>query len=306
MPQVAEWDPGVAAAAAKKNAIIVTFGTPKTGKTQLATSTKLDWYGVHLDPNDNLNEHLLARSKKYPEAWTAQPLWIPPTPYRLLTDELAQKNVESVEKYAADARLRARETGRPGLFVIDGGKRLKGYVEKWKLGESTTLGFRAEKGQSGGPAQVEYAKSNAYFNDIVNAFVGSPLHVMVTFEAREIWRQGEGRNRVPTGKYEPKMSGGKDNEISYTLNALIETLVEAVPGPVVENRQTWNYVHKIRFEYVGFAGMSFLRGRTMPATSFDELLDLLHSNIPADTLLDEPHEIQRMEMGGLEPEDVAE
>ena len=298
-----EWNPVTAAAEAKKNAIIIEFGVPKSGKTKLGTDTKLDLYIAHLDPNDNLNEHLLARHEKYPDAYTEQPLWIPPTPYRMLTREIAQQYVEKVEAYAAAARARAANTGRPGLFFLDGGKRLKGYVEKWKLGESSTLGFRAQAGNTG-PIQIQYAESNAYFNDIINAFVGSSLHVVVSFEAREVWVptvDDRGRTtRKPSGKYEPKMSSGKENEISYTVNALIETLVEAEKGAVVDNRQMWNYVHKIRFEYLGFVGMSHLRNRTMPSPSFDELLDLLHSNIPAETVLDTPHEIVRMDMSGVE------
>lgn len=299
-----DWSAEVAAREAKKNAIVVAFGTPKSGKTELGTSTSLPWYGIHLDPNNNLNEHLLARHTTYPDSFTANPLYIPPVPYRLLTKDLAQQYVEQCVQYIADAQRRAIDRNEPGLFLIDGGKRLRGYIEKWLLGESTTLGFRAEAGQSGGPATVEYAKSNAYFNDIINSFVGTPLHVVLTLEAREIWRDSvddRGRKkRVPSGKYEPKLSGGKDNEISYTLNALIETLVEVENGPVVDNKQTYSYVHKIKFDYVGFVGMDFLRGRTMPSPTFDQLLGLLHSNIPADTVLDAPHEIQRMDMSGLD------
>ncbi len=298
-----DWSADLAAEQAKKNAIILLYGTPKTGKTGLGTSTKLPWYGVHLDPNNNLNEHLLARHRLYPDAYTAQPLYIPTLPYSALTKELCQGWIEQIQQYAADARRRAEDRGESGVFLIDGGKRLRGYIEKWLLGESTTLGFRAEAGQSGGPIQVEYAKSNAFFNDLINSFVGSPLHVVLTFEAREKWvltQDDRGRKtRQPSGKYEPKMSGGKDNEIAYTINALIETLVEAVPGPVVDNKQTTNYVHKIRFDYVGFVGMDYLRGRTMPTPTFDDLLALLHSQIPAEQVLDEPHEVQRMDMSGL-------
>lgn len=299
-----DWSAQLAAEEAKKNAIIIAYGTPKTGKTAMGTSTAMPWYGVHLDPNNNLNEHLLARHQQYPDAYTAAPLYVPIMPYKMLTRELAGQYVEQIEEYAADARRRAMERDEPGLFLIDGGKRLRGYIEKWLLGESTTLGFRAEAGQSGGPATIEYSKSNAYFNDIINAFVGSPLHVLLTFEAREKWVDStdeRGRKkRIPSGKYEPKMSGGKENEIAYTVNALIETLVEAEPGPVVDFKQTYQYVHKIKFDYVGFVGMDFLRGRTMPTPTFDDLLALLHSNIPAEQVLDAPHEIQRMEMAGLD------
>lgn len=302
---ITEWSAAKAAQEAKKNAIIVVYGTSKTGKSTLCASTHLPLYVAHLDPNNNMQEHLLARQAQFPDAWTAAPLFIPPTPYKMLTQEMAQHQVETLEQFAADARARALTLDEPGVFVIDGGKRLKGLVEKWKLGESATLGFRAAAGTHG-PSPIEYAESNAYFNDIVNAFVGSNLHLIITYEAKANWvdyTDDRGKKaRKPNGTYSPKMSGGKDGEISYTLNALMETLVEAEKGPVVENKQTYRYVHKLRFDYIGFVGLSYLRNRTMPAMGFDQLLELFHQNIPADELLDPVHAVQREEMDdGLTP-----
>jgi hypothetical protein len=300
-----DWSYDNAVKAAHRNKIIGVYGTPKTGKSQLAISTHLPLYVAHLDPNNNMQEHLLARHAKFPDAYTAEPVFIPVVPYKDLTEELAGDFVQRLERYFAEARQRAALRDEPGVLVIDGGKRLKGYVEKWKLGESATLGYRAEAGGHG-PSQIQYAETNAYFNDLINAFVGSNLHVIVTFEAREKWVETRDDNnrktRRPSGKYEPKMPGGREGELIYTLNALVETLVEAVPSAVVDNKQIYAYVHKIRFDVIGIVGMDYLLNRTMPATSLDDLLDLLNSNIPAETLVDAPHEIQRMDMGGLEEE----
>jgi hypothetical protein len=293
------WTPEKGAVEAKKNAIISLYGTTKVGKTNLATRTKLPLYYAHFDPNDNLNEHLLARAQQIPDAGPAYPKWFRPVAYKNLTQDLAGQYVQELEQFAADARNKGEE----GLFVIDGAKKLKGYIEKWRLGESTTLGFRAEAGGRG-PAQVEYAATNAYLGDIFNAFVGSPLHLIVTFEARERWVEAMGDNgrktRRPSGKLENTMPQG----ISYGINAQIEALVEAEPIIVNNQRVGFAYNHKLRFDWLGFVGMGYLRDRTIPATSFDDLLDLLHSNIAAEEVLEPAHEVVRADMAGLEPTDA--
>lgn len=263
-------------------------------------------YVAHLDPNDNIDEHLVARDKAgfQGEAFVVK---CPPIPYKLLTVEKAEEYVKSVEDFATWARAKAREdeaAGRPtGVFVIDGGRKLKGYIEKWKLGDSATLGYRAKQGERG-ISQIQYSETNAYLADIVNAFVGSPLHLVVTFEGKEDWTEvrdaDTGRKtRQPSGKITTTMPRGT----SFSLNAQLEAFVEEVPLVVNNQKVGSSYEHKLRFDWVGFVGMGYLRGRTMPAMSFDQLLALLHSNIPAEEVLDEPHEVVKVNMEGFQEEE---
>lgn len=296
------WNSSAGKKQAKKNAIIAIYGTTKVGKSEFATRATGPLYVAHLDPNDNLDEHLVAREAAGFEG-EAYAVKCPPIPYKLLTVEKAEEYVKSVEDFAAWARGKAREdeaAGRPtGVFVIDGGRKLKGYVEKWILGESATLGYRAKKGEGGGVSQIQYAETNSYFADIINAFVGSPLHLVVTFEGKEDWvevRDENGRKtRRPSGKISTTMPKGT----SFSLNAQLEAFVEEVPLVVNNQRVGSTFEHKLRFDWVGFVGMGYLRGRIMPAMSFDQLLALLHSNIPADSVLDEPHEVVRANVEGF-------
>lgn len=304
-PGVKVWNASEGSKAAKKNAIISIYGTTKVGKSQFATRATGPLYIIHYDPNDNLDEHLLAREAA---GFTGDvyPIKCPPIPYKLLTEEKAGEYVKALEDFAAWARIKAREdeeAGRPtGVFIIDGGRKLKGYIEKWKLGESATLGYRAQRGDRG-VSQVQYAETNAYLADIINGFVGSPLHLIITFEGKEPWvdyRDEDGKKaRKPGGKIVTTMPAGT----SYSLNAQVEAFVEEVPIIADNKRVGTSFENKIRIDYIGFVGMSHLRGRTLKAMSFDALLDLLHSKIPAEEVLDEPHEIVRANMAGLETED---
>lgn len=301
---VQAWNPSEGTRSAKRNAIIAVFGTTKVGKSELVTRCTGPLYIAHLDPNDNLDEHLLARHAAGFEGEVFVKKF-PPIPYKLLTDDKAAEYVQSVEEFAAWARAKARDdvaAGKNGgVFVIDGGRKLKGYIEKWKLGESATLGYRAGSGERG-VSQIQYAETNAYFADIINAFVGSDLHFIITFEGKEPWIEARDENgrktRRPSGKIVSTMPLGA----SYSLNAQLEALVEEVPLVVDNKRVGTNYEHKLRFDYVGFVGMDHLRGRTLKAMSFDQVLDLLQSRIPAEDVIEEAHPIVRANMAGFETE----
>ena len=300
-PGVVSWDTDYGKKAARKNTILAVYGKAKTGKSELCTRSTGPLYYAHFDPNDSLDAQLLAREAAGLKGEVFA-IKCPPVPYRLLTEEKAHEYVKQLEDFAAWARGKARDDDAagsyPGVFVIDGGRRLKGYIEKWLLGESSTLGYRASRGERSGISQVQYAESNTYLADIVNAFVGSPLHLVVTFEGKDEWKLMEvdgKRGRHPTGKVRTSMP----DQTSFSINAQMETLVEEVPMVVNNQRVGTDFVHKLRFDYVGFTGMGYLRGRTMPAMSLDELLDLLHSKIPADAVLDEPHDIVRANMEGF-------
>lgn len=290
------WTPEQGLTDAKKSDLIGIYGQTKTGKSELCTSTNLNLYYAHLDPHDNIDEHLLARKAK----GYLSPVHLkkyPPMPYKNLTKEEAQRRVEDLEQFAADARAECVTKGQYGLFVIDGARWLKGYIEKWKLGDSATLGYRAKSGEKG-VASIEYAESNSYFADIVNSFVGSNVSLAITFEGREKWVESQGENgrksRRPSGRFEARIPG----DVSFSFNALVETVVEAVPTVVVDMKQQYEFVHKLRFEYLGYVGMSYMRGRTIPASGFDAMINLLRSELPeAENLVVEPkHEIRRMDM----------
>lgn len=303
---VIAWDEEYGAKAARRNAILAIYGKAKTGKSDFCTKCTGPLYYAHFDPNDNLDAQLLSRAKTY--EGPAHVIKCPPIPYKLLTTEAATEYVTKLEKFAAWARSVAREAEergeRGGVFVIDGGRRLKGYIEKMILGESATLGYRASAGERSGVSQIQYAESNTYLADIINAFVGSALHLVVTFEGKDEWKmmadESGKRKRQPTGKVQTTMP----QNTSFSINAQIEALVEEVPVIVNNQRQGSTFEHKLRLDYVGFDGMGHLRGRTLPNLGLDALLDLMYSNIPAEAVLDEPHEIQRVDMEGfVETED---
>lgn len=273
------------------------FGVSKSGKSEFSTRATGPLYIAHLDPQDNLDAHLAARKAAGFEGVVYEPLRIPTLPYALLTEDEAKRRVELVEGFIRDAINQSWQDDKdgkyPGLFVIDGGVRLKGYIEKWKLGESSTLGYRAEAGGHG-PSQIEYAATNAYLADLVSRFSGTPLNFIITFQGKEEWRQyfEDGKRvRRPSGKIVTSMPGS----VLWALNANIEAFVE-MQDVVSNNVKVGSQpMHKLRFDLMGVPGMDYLRERVMPAMSFDQLRDLLNSNLPAEEVLEPPHEIERVD-----------
>jgi hypothetical protein len=212
-------------ARASRNIIVSVYGSWKTGKTHFATRSMRPLYIAYLDTNPGLDGHLLRSDKQFPG--DVQVLRIPPVAYRDLTQEDALERVAAVHKFAAQARIEAQERVSRGeyggTFVLDGAIMLKGYYEKSELGESATLGYRAARGQRGGPSTFDYAKSNALMFDFIAGFVGWPIDVVLTWEGRRVyqdfWEDGK-----KVSKATEKFKSSQPERLPYAINASIETL----------------------------------------------------------------------------------
>lgn len=287
-PGVRPYNRGESIAAARKNVNVAVFGAAKTGKTYFAVRSERPLYIAYLDPNPNLDAQLVQSEQ---DGFTGEvyKLVIPTMKYSLLTDDEATKRVRMVEQFADWARATARTkaaAGEPtGAFVIDGAVKLKGYIEKMLLGESATLGYRAQRGQRGGPSTYDYAASNAYMMDVVSAFAGVPLDVVTTWEGRRIWDPtfddtGRRVGASPTDRYSSSMP----DVASYAIGAQVETFIDQVPI-VVDNKLTgqYRYENKIRIGWNAYAG--YLQGRTMKAKTFKELKALFLGDLD-DSMLE--------------------
>lgn len=297
---LAPWMPEEAKKRVNRNVIVTLFGATKTGKSHFATHTERPLYYAFLDPNNNLDALLLKSSQVF--EGPIYPMVIPSLAYDLLTQDEAERRVKAVEGFAAKARAKAREdleAGRPtGTFVLDGAVKFKGYVEKWMLGESATLGWRAARGERGGPSTFDYAKSNAYIMDFISAFAGSPLDVIIIWEGRRVWAKDESGQSVATNRFKTSMP----ELASFAINAEIETLVEMVPI-VVDNRKQGEYAQpKVRIGWNAYG--QHLRERTLPAKSFKELKDLFFADLDLqEKVLDPPHEVTPANTEGLAVEE---
>lgn len=244
------------------NLILSVSGGPKTGKTFLATHVNRPVYYLMLDPHDNLRR---AFDHANDSGYTG-PVYIKrirPLPYSQLTEAKAEGFLKEIEDFAAWARQSAREArakGEPtGTFVLDGGKRFKGYVERAKLGESITLGWRPSKGGTS-ISRYDYAEANTYIVDFLAGFLSSPLDVIITFEGA--------RKYVGSDRTEEFRSGAPDG-IGYVTHAEVVTQMDK--EPIVVNQKVVGYtsVPKMRIVYNDAA--PFLNDRVMKSQSFNEL-----------------------------------
>ena len=209
--------------------ILSLFGDTKSGKTHFAVRSSRPLYIAYLDPNAALDFHLAKASQEGYEGEVFKCV-VPPMAYDDLTGPLAHQYVERVEAFAAWARKEAKERKAAGLptgtFVVDGMTMLKGYYEKDLLGESATLGWRAAKGERGGPSTFDYAKSNGALRDFVSQFMGAALDVVVIWEGRQDYAGGE---PVP-GKFHTTMPAG----VPFAITCEAEVYVEL--EKIVENQ----------------------------------------------------------------------
>lgn len=210
------------------NIILDVSGAPKTGKSHFAAHAKRPLYLLYSDPNTNLDAVLLKANAdlEAQESGSSKPVFpqlVEPVEYANLTREAAGEIMSAAHGFGAWAR----DQGNGGTFVVDGALYLKGYFEKAVLGESATLGFRAEKGQRG-PSPIEYSKSNTALKDFVTGFVGSDLDVILTWEGREIWQENweNGRKtREPTGKFKTSSPAS----LGFVTSAYIEMVMVLEP-----------------------------------------------------------------------------
>lgn len=263
-----------------QNVIILVTGRAKSGKSFMASHVRRPLYYVMLDSHDNLK----AAFAHAEEAGFEGPIYIlrvPVVRYSALTRERAQEILDDIDKFATWAKNQAavaRLSGTPtGTFVIDGGQKLKGYVEKALLGESTTLGWRPGAGSSTNISTFDYAASNNALMDFFAGFANTPLDVVVTWEGR---RKYIGRER--TDIFESKIP----DALEYGLNATVETIMDL--ENVIVNNQVVGKVAKpkIRIHYNGFNHN--LIGRVVNGQTLDQLKELF--GLPAeDTASIESH-----------------
>ena len=260
------------------NLVVNITGESKSGKTHLAIRCDGPRYVAYLDRNTSLPFQIL---KAEDEGFT----WdeaneeieeITPIPYSELTVEEAEKRVQIVERLIGRAitksKILASQGTHGGTFIIDGALLLKGYIEKWKLGESATLGYRAKRGERG-VSPLQYAESNSYFNDLVSRFAGQNIDLVLTWEGRRIWEEyyddGGAKQRRATNRFR---STGPES-MSYAVNAEVTCMAIAEPV-VVANKITDQLTvkHRVQIGYNAFN--SNLRGRIVKVSSFKELKEL--------------------------------
>ena len=265
------------------NIIVNITGESKSGKTHLAIRSTGPRYICYLDRNTSLPFQIL-KAHEGGFVWVdseEEIEEISPLPYEELTVEEAERRVHTVEKLAKQAIARATVLGREGkhggTFIIDGALMLKGYIEKWKLGESATLGYRAKRGERG-VSSIQYAESNAYFNDIISRFAGQNIDLVLTWEGRRIWEEyydSDGRQqRRATNRFR---STGPES-MSFAINAEVQTTA-IVENVIVNNKVTDQQTVKHRVLIGWNAFNSNLRGRMVKIDSFKELKELFLEGI---------------------------
>lgn len=265
-----------------RNVIVNITGESKSGKTHLAIRSSSPRYIVYLDRNTTLAYQLLkAEEDGFPVREDLdEVLEIAPLPYADLTSEEAEDRVNRVWAFAKQATQKSEARGangeQGGTFIVDGALLLKGYMEKWRLGDSATLGYRAKRGERG-VSQVQYAETNALFNDFVSLFAGKNIDLILTWEGRRVWEEyydeSGSRQRRPTNLFR---SSGPEN-MSYAVNAEVQTM--AVSEDVIENNRVVGkkYSHRVMIGFNAFnTGM---RGRTVKVNSFQELKELFLGGI---------------------------
>lgn len=266
------------ASKAWSNVVVNITGESKSGKTHLAIRSEGPRYVAYLDRNTSLSFQILkADSEGYPwDEVTEEVEEISPIPYADLTVDEAEKRVQAVEKMAERAITRSKVLGQTqrhgGTFIVDGALLLKGYIEKWKLGESSTLGYRAKRGERGVSA-IQYAESNSYFNDFISRFAGQNIDLILTWEGRRIWEEyyddAGAKQRRATNRFR---SSGPES-MSFAINAEVQTTA-IVENVIKDNKVTDQQTvkHRVLIGYNAFN--SNLRGRVVKVDSFKELKEL--------------------------------
>ena len=131
-----------------QNIIVNITGESKSGKSHLAIRSDGHRYIVYLDRNTTLAYQLLsAEDDGFPyDELEVDILELPPIPYAELTVQEAENRVTAVWDFAKKAIQEAEDKRalgeRGGTFIIDGALLLKGYMEKWRLGDSARLVYR--------------------------------------------------------------------------------------------------------------------------------------------------------------------
>ena len=264
------------------------YGAAKTGKTTLALSGRRPLHEVHLDTNPGIMEALVASAQKHGSDGLTYNI-IRPVQYSALTQEEAQRRVASVEAdahafiAAAEERFAKGESG--GTFVLDGGTILKGYYEKAILGESATLGYRAARGERGGPSTFDYAKSNAALFDFIAMFNGAKCDLVLVFEGRRVYKEvfEDGRK---VSKATDKYKSTRPDRLPFAISAEVETLKVMTSTDPSNNQAPTIVTPSVRIAYSG------------STISFDNVV------LPVDAFGGTIEGLKKLLMGDTIPEDV--
>ena len=292
-PGVQAFDETEARKRASQNIVMTLFGDSKTGKTHFALRSGRPLYIVYLDAQQNLDDHLLKAAVEE-NPITEKPFGDETYDWRMVpmngehysdfTQKDAEKAIKEIEGFAEWAKARAVAAAAKdepvGTFIVDGATWLKGYYEKALLGESSTLGYRAKKGERGGPSVFEYAQSNSALFEFISGFSKSPLDVIIIFEGRPVYRTVVKPTGGRTSEKTTRFRSTRPDRIPFAVGAEIETLkiIEEVKGK--NNTSTKKSVPQIRVVWSGY-DMGF-DNVVMPATTFVELKQLFQDLLPED------------------------
>ena len=291
-PRVSIFDPAEAVKRAQLGFIASFYGPPKTGKSHSVYQADGPLYIVHLDKNSSLDGHLFNRMGQgfacEKENYIIGPAEMPPLEVKNLTRKEAKDRIECIEDFARWSRAKSvqdREKGLPpGTFILDGGRTMEGWYEKFLLGFSATLGQRAERGERCvthegcdgkrdaecvRPAQqIQYGRPHNAMADFITAFGGGVLDLAMTWEAMEEWGDVlvDGKpKRLPTG-----WKTAMPNMVGHAVHVQTQTM---------SVRQDKKRKFKYIIDWVGVAGQAELFGGVLPATGFKMLKHVILSDI---------------------------
>ena len=310
-PGVVPFDVAESQKLAAHNFITVVFGGYKTGKTHFWNQSVRPLYVVYLDTNPNLDSHLLKSRGFGDEVYI---LRIPPIPYKDLTEEIAKSYLDKIEKFAEWAKENARKNvaeGKPGgTFVVDGATYLKGYLEKFYLTESPTLGYRPAAGSRAAYSTYDFVKPNSAIFEFVSGFTQQSLDAIFVFEGRQIWRNELDSKGVAKSVKTDAWKSTRPDRLPFAVNAEIETMKVVERANPSDNKSPLISRMKMRVVYnsenPAFDHMVF---DALGHQQFKEMM--LSEAVGTEALKDAKHisEVTRANSSGLmetEDEEVAD
>ena len=278
MVDMHKFDPEEAKERAWRNMVVSIHGDTKVGKTFFSLRSQGPRYVAFLDSNNTLDAHLLKAAK---DGWDSDvfDLRLPPVPYDQLTQAEAEKRVRAVDTFILDAQGYARELvedGKPGgTFILDGTVYYKGYLEKWFLGDSATLGFKPKK-DGDGILPIQYGVTNTRVKQMVAGFGGQYLDAVFIWEGRRQYRDVMKGNRE-VSEATNLFSTKQPDAVAGATNAMLELVV--VKEDIVVNQKVVGrkLVHRVVIGYNSFD--SSLYNQSFELGGFAELKELLLEGI---------------------------
>lgn len=304
-PGVETYDAEVSKANAAKNFLVLAYGAPKAGKTHFAMQSQRPLYVAYLDTNPNLDTHLLKSSPEWGDE--VHKLVLKPMNYDDLTEAEATARIARLEEFAAEAKRYARERRAEGkhggTFILDGALYLKGYFEKALLGDSATLGYRAKRGERGGPSTFDYAKSNAALFDFIAGFANEDLDFIAIFEGRPVYSKGMDSKGNETNTKTDKWRSTRPDRVPYAVNAEIELLKTLERADPSNNQSALLSTPKLR---VVLNSENYIFDHmVMPAMGFQRFKEMMLADTVGDIVMVHEAEVIRANDAGFGEEDPA-